>query len=199
MNEEKKVNRIAAEAIESGEKIQEEELPRLDNGMIDVETLSGGKKDEKGRHILDREVIEKYYKLLPDGCISEDREVWTADHGLLRMPSVEVRRKGAEALNARNAQRKTFREAIDIMLGAKASKQNIEELKLKEDATNLDVIIAAALKQSAHGNVKAMDFIRDTAGEKPIEQLSADISGLSDDDRAMLENIKKRLEADKSD
>lgn len=199
MNEEKDINRIATEAIESGEKIQAEELPRLDNGMIDVETLSGGKKDEKGRYILDREVIEKHYKLLPDGCISEDREVWTADHGLLRMPSVEVRRKGAEALNARNAQRKTFREAIDIMLGAKASKQNIEELKLKEDATNLDVIIAAALKQSAHGNVKAMDFIRDTAGEKPVEQLSADISGLSDDDRAMLENIKKRLEADKSD
>ena len=195
MNEEKKVNRIAAE-IESGEKIQAEELPRLADGSIDLETLSGGRKDEKGRYILDREVIEKYYKLLPDGCISEDREVWTADHGLLRMPSVEVRRKGAEALNARNAQRKTFREAIDIMLGAKASKQNIEELKLKEDATNLDVIIAAALKQSAHGNVKAMDFIRDTAGEKPVEQLNADITGLSEEDKQMLENIKKRLESD---
>lgn len=196
MTKEEKINRIDAEAIEPGEKIQPEELPRLDNGMIDVETLSGGKKDEKGRHILDREVIEKYYKLLPDGCISEDREVWTADHGLLRMPSVEVRRKGAEALNARSAQRKTFREAIDVMLGARASKQNIEELKLKEDATNLDVIIAAALKQSAHGNVKAMDFLRDTAGEKPIEQLNADISGLSEEDKQMLENIKKRLESD---
>ena len=45
MNEEKEINRIAAEAIEPGEKIQPEELPRLDNGMIDVETLSGGKKD----------------------------------------------------------------------------------------------------------------------------------------------------------
>ena len=196
MNEEKEINRIAAEAIGPAEKIQAEELPRLADGSIDLETLSGGRKDEKDRYILDREVIEKCYKLLPDGCISEDREVWTADHGLLRMPSVEVRRKGAEALNARHAQRKTFREAIDVMLGAKASKQNIEELQLREDATNLDVIIAAALKQSARGNVKAMDFLRDTAGEKPIEQLNADISGLSEEDKQMLENIKKRLESD---
>lgn len=198
MNEEKKVNRIAAE-IESGEKIQAEVLPRLADGSIDLETLSGGRKDEKGRYILDREVIEKHYKLLPNGCISEDREVWTSCGGLLRMASEETRREGGRALQATLKQRRTFKEAIDIMLRSDASAQNIRELGLKEGASNLDVVIAAGLKQAARGNVKAMDFIRDTAGEKPVEQLSADISGLSDDDRAMLENIKKRLEADKSD
>lgn len=173
-----------------------EELPRLDNGMIDVEALSGGRTDEKGRYILPREVIEQNYKSLPDGCISEDRQVWTCEHGFLRMPNEEVRRKGAETLNARNAQRRTFREAIDVMLKEKASKQNIEELRLTEDATNLDVIIAAALKQSAHGNVKAMDFLRDTVGEKPVEQLSAEITGLSAEDKQMLENIQNRLQED---
>lgn len=173
-----------------------EELPRLDNGMIDVEAVSGGKRDDKGRYILPREVIEQNYKSLPDGCISEDGGVWTANGGLLHMPDKEVRRKGAEALNARNAQRRTFREAIDVMLKQKASKQNAEELHLTEDATNLDVIIAAALKQSAHGNVKAMDFLRDTVGEKPVEQLNADISGLSEEDKQMLENIKNRLQED---
>lgn len=173
-----------------------EELPRLDNGLIDVEAVSGGRKDEKGRYILPREVIENYYNDLPDGCISDDRQVWTSDHGLLRMPDLAVRRKGAEALNARNARRRTFREAIDVMLKEKANKQNIEELHLTEDATNLDVIIAAALKQSAHGNVKAMDFLRDTVGEKPVEQLSADITGLSEEDKQMLENIKNRLQED---
>lgn len=173
-----------------------EELPRLDNGLIDVELVSGGRKDDKGRFILPRDVIEKHYKSLPSGCVSDDRQVWTCDHGLLRMPNEEVRRKGAESLNARNAQRRTFREAIDVMLRDKANKQNIEELHLTEDATNLDVIIAAALKQSAHGNVKAMDFLRDTVGEKPAEQLSAEITGLSAEDKQMLENIKNRLQED---
>lgn len=196
MNEEKKVNRIVAEAIGPGEKIQAEELPRLADGSIDLETLSGGRKDGKGRYILDREVIEKHYKLLPDGCISEDREVWTSCGGLLRMASEETRREGGKALQATLKQRRTFKEAIDIMLRSDASAQNIRELGLKEGASNLDVIIAAGLKQAAHGNVKAMDFLRDTVGEKPIEQLNADISGLSEEDKQMLENIKKRLESD---
>lgn len=199
MNEEKEINRIAAETIGPAEKIQPEELPRLADGSIDLETLSGGRKDEKGRYILDREVIEKYYKLLPDGCISEDREAWTSCGGLLRMASEETRREGGKALQATLKQRRTFREAIDIMLRSDASEQNIRELGLKEGASNLDVVIAAGLKQAARGNVKAMDFLRDTVGEKPIEQLNADISGLSEDDKAMIENIKKRLEADKSD
>ena len=171
-----------------------EELPRLDNGMIDVEAVSGGRKDDKGRYILPREVIEQNYKSLPNGCISEDGYIWTANGGILHKPDIEVSRKGGKALQATLKQRRTFREAIDYMLREKASKQNIEELKLTADATNLDVIIAAALKQSAHGNVKAMDFLRDTVGEKPVEQLNADISGLSEEDKQMLENIKSRLQ-----
>ena len=198
MNEEKDINRIAAE-IESGEKIQAEELPRLADGSIDLETLSGGQKDEKGRWIIPAEVIEEYSKELPNGCISEDGQKWTANGGVLCMPNTEIRRKGAEALHATQRQRRTFKEAIDIMLRSDASAQNIRELGLKEGASNLDVIIAAGLKQAARGNVKAMDFLRDTVGEKPAEQLNADISGLSEDDKAMIENIKKRLEADKSD
>ena len=173
-----------------------EELPRLDNGMIDVEAVSGGRKDDKGRYILPREVIEQNYKCLPDGCISEDGGIWTANGGILHMPDREVRRKGGKALQSTLRQRRTFREAIDLMLREKASKQNIAELRLEKDATNLDVIIAAALKQSAHGNVKAMDFLRDTVGEKPVEQLNADISGLSEEDKQMLENIKNRLQED---
>lgn len=198
MNEEKEINRIAAE-IESGEKIQAEELPRLADGSIDLETLSGGRRDEKGRLIIPDETIKKHYRELPNDLVSESGELFTFNGGYLKKANREVQRMGAEALNAKNAQRRSFKEAIDIMLKSKASAANISELGLEEGATNLDVVIAAALKQSARGNVKAMDFIRDTVGEKPAEQLNADISGLSEDDKAMIENIKKRLEADKSD
>lgn len=213
MTKEEKNNRIAADinpgeitkpeevntvkSIEADpEGVKAEELPRLDNGMLDVEKISQGRKDEKGRYIIPANVIKEYSRLLPDGCIDEDGTVWTANGGVLHMPDIEVRRKGAAALHATQRQRRTFKEAIDIMLRSDASEQNIRELGLREDATNLDVVIAAALKQSARGNVKAMDFIRDTAGEKPVEQLNADITGLSEEDKQMLENIKKRLESD---
>ena len=196
MNEEKDINRIAAEAIGPGEKIQAEELPRLADGSIDLETLSGGRKDEKGRLIIPDEVIKKHYRELPNDLVSESGELFTFNGGYLKKANREVQRMGAEALNAKNAQRRSFKEAIDIMLKSKASAVNIRELGLEDGATNLDVVIAAALKQSARGNVKAMDFIRDTVGEKPAEQLNADISGLSEEDKQMLENIKKRLESD---
>lgn len=173
-----------------------EELPMLADGMIDAAALSGGVVDGKGRYVLKREIIEKYYKLLPDGCISEDRQVWTANNGLLHMPSKEVCSMGANALNATKARRRTFKEAIDIALRNEACRRDLEEVGLEKGATNLDVIVAAALKQSARGNVKAMDFLRDTAGEKPAEQLNADISGLSEEDKQMIENIRKRLEGD---
>lgn len=173
-----------------------EELPRLENGMIDVEALSGGRKDDKGRYILPDDIVQNYYKELPDGCVSSSGEFFVYNKGLLKKANRDVQRMGANALNAKNAQRRTFREAIDIMLKAKASKRDVEELHLEADATNLDVIIAAALKQSAHGNVKAMDFLRDTVGEKPVEQLSAEITGLSEEDKQMLENIQNRLQED---
>ena len=188
------------EALKDSEEVKapgiSEELPMLPNGKIDAAVLSGGKVDSKGRYILDRELIEKHYRLLPDGCISEDREVWTANNGLLHMPSKEIRSSGAYALNATKAQRRTFREAIDIALRNEACRRDREEVGLEKGATNLDVIVAAALKQSARGNVKAMDFLRDTAGEKPVEQLNADISGLSEEDKQMIENIKRRLGTD---
>lgn len=194
-----KVNRDPEEvsgSVRPEEVKRSEELPRLDNGMIDVEALSGGRKDDKERWILPNEIIEQHFNELPDGCTNEAGDKWVYNGGLLKQATKEAQRAGAYAYHAKLKERHTFREAIDIMLREKASKRDIADLQLREDATNLDVVVAAALKQSAHGNVKAMDFLRDTVGEKPVEQLNADISGLSEEDKQMLENIKNRLQED---
>jgi len=173
-----------------------EELPMLPNGKIDAAVLSGGRVDGKGRFILPKEIIEEHHKLLPDGCISEDGSVWTSCGGILRMLTEEAQRKGREAFKSTQLQRRTFKEVIDIMLKSQANDRELSEVGLEKGATNLEVLIAAAMKQAGRGNVKAMDFLRDTAGEKPVEQLNADISGLSEDDKQMIENIKRRLEGD---
>ena len=81
------------------------------------------------------------------------------------------------------------------MLKQKPNKRVIEDLQLTEDATNLDAIIAAALMQAGRGNVKAMDFLRDTVGEKPSEKLDATVQSLTEEDKIMLENIKARLDS----
>lgn len=167
------------------------EIPRKEDGTIDVEEISIGKTD-KGNYIVKDEILEEYYKELPNNVYNESRTAWTANKGIMRMPSEEIRRKGAEALNARNAQRKSFSEAIDSILNKKASKDAIEDLNLKEDATNLDMIIASALRQASRGNAKAWEFLRDTVGEKPTEKISAEVETITAEDRAQIERILNR-------
>jgi hypothetical protein len=93
-------------------------------------------------------------------------------------------------LNATLSQRKSFSEAVDILLRKKASKQAIEELDLPENANNLDVVMAAAIKQVQQGNIKAMEYLRDTAGEKPTEKIDASLSAMTPEQQKILEDIK---------
>ena len=167
------------------------EVKRTATGEIDLEAIATG-KTEKDFYIVPDEIIEAYYKELPDNVWNESKTAWTYSGGLMRMPTEEVRRKGAEALNARLAQRKSFAEAIDGILTKKANKEAIEDLELKEDATNLDMIIAAALKQAARGNAKAWEFLRDTVGEKPTEKIAAEVETITAEDRERSERILKR-------
>ena len=170
------------------------DLPRLPDGTIDLEKISKG-KTEKGAYIVPDEVLEKYYKELPDGTINESGNSWASCNGILRMPSEEVRRKGAEALNARNAQRRKLSETIDIMLKKKASPEEIEELGLEAGATKQDAMIAALMLRAIDkGDVQAGIFLRDTAGEKPTDKIDASIAALTPEDQALINRVASRIE-----
>lgn len=165
------------------------EVKRLPDGTIDIEAISTG-KDEKENYIVPDQILEKYYKELPPGTTNESNNKWCYNGGLLNKITKEGQLAGNRALQSKYIQRRTFQEAINIMLTQKANKQAIEELELDDKADNLDLIIAAALKQAKQGNVKAMDFIRDTAGEKPTEKIDASLSAMTPEQQKILEDIK---------
>lgn len=167
------------------------EVPRTEDGKIDLDKIAIG-KNEKDNYIVPDEIIEKYFKELPDGTTNPNNDKWVYSKGILRQATKEVQKMGAEALNAKVAQRKSFAEAIDGILTKKANKEAIEDLELKEDATNLDMIIAAALKQAARGNAKAWEFLRDTVGEKPTEKIAAEVETITPEDRRQIERILNR-------
>lgn len=167
------------------------EVPRTEDGKIDLDKIAIG-KNEKDNYIVPDEIIEKYFKELPDGTTNPNNDKWVYSKGILRQATKEVQKMGAEALNAKVAQRKSFAEAIDGILSKKANKEAIEDLELKEDATNLDMIIAAALKQAARGNAKAWEFLRDTVGEKPTEKIAAEVETITAEDRERIERILNR-------
>lgn len=62
---------------------------------------------------------------------------------------------GGRASGKSRAMRKTFREAINDNL----------------DDKTLEAMIKAMIKETKKGNTRAFELLRDTVGEKPIEQI----------------------------
>lgn len=174
------------------------EVPRLEDGSIDLEAIATG-KDEKNNYIIPDDIFNYYYKELPAGTINRSGTWRAANSGKIKIfggdpeADKEIHRKGAATSNAAQAQRRTFKDTIDYMLRQKAKKTAIEELELKEDATNLDMIIASALKQAERGNTKAYEFLRDTVGEKPATEVNATLEEITPEDKELLQRVNARL------
>lgn len=82
--------------------------------------------------------------------------------------TVEEASKGGKASAESRAARKTFREGLLLLLN--------EPLKDKEgkasSRTTQDAIIAALVKKAASGDTRAFEMIRDTIGEKPVQDVA---------------------------
>ena len=171
------------------------EVPRTVDGKIDLEAIATG-KNEKGNYIVPDEILKAYYKELPDGTTNESGTFQAWNKGLLQTLNDDIRRKGAEALNAERAQRRKLSETIDIFLKKKASIDEIEQLGLEDGATKQDALIASMLmKAIERGDVQAGAFIRDTAGEKPTEKIAAEVETITAEDRKQIERILNRDKA----
>lgn len=88
----------------------------------------------------------------------------------------EASKKGAEA----RAERRTFREGLLLLLN--------EPLKDKggnvTDKTTQDAIIAGLVKRAINGDTRAFEMIRDTIGEKPIQEVAVNTGDFSALDEA---------------
>lgn len=168
------------------------EVPRTEDGKIDLEAISTG-KNEKGNYIVPDEILKAYYKELPNGTINQSGTFQAWNKGLLQALNDDIRRKGGEALQAELKQRRKLSETIDTFLRKKASIEEIEQLGLEEGATKQDALIASMLmKAIERGDVQAGAFIRDTAGEKPTEKIAAEVETITAEDRERIERILNR-------
>ena len=170
------------------------QVPRKEDGTIDLDKIVIG-KDEKDRLIVPDEIFDNFYKELPDGTTNQSKTFKAYNGGKIKTLTSEdarIQRMGAIASNAKQAQRRSYAEAIDDLLRKKASKSAIEEYELEPNATNLDMVLAAALRQAERGNIKATEFLRDTVGEKPVDKIAAEVETITPEDRQRIERILNR-------
>lgn len=88
----------------------------------------------------------------------------------------EIGRKGGKRSKQLQAERKTLREDLLTLLREEITDKNSGRTMGTQAALS-----AALIKQALSGNTKAYEIIRDTIGEKPVENVnivSADFSAL---------------------
>lgn len=175
------------------------EVPRSADGKIDIEAIATG-KTEKEFYIVPDEVFDNYYKELPAGTINQSKtKRATATGGYIGIfgnnPEEDKQKQiaGGKALQAAIKQRRKLSETIDIFLRQKASIEEIEQLGLEEGATKQDALIAAMFTRAIEQkDVAAFNSLRDTAGEKPTEKISAEVETITPEDRKQIERILNR-------
>ena len=178
-----------------------ENLPRLENGSLDLALIAIG-KDEKNNYIVPDEVMTNYYSELPNGTINESGTFTAYNKGLLKALDNETRVKGGKALQAELKQRRTFKEIVEKVNNLKVPEyiRQVSEdrgIPIPEGLTIQEAIVYAnsmeAIIGSGTNKVKAAEFNRDTSGEKPSTEIIAEVN-TTPEDMELVKRVKARLE-----
>jgi len=100
------------------------------------------------------------------------KEFFENQFGKKTNPS-DAGKKGAPASNAKQREKKLLREALKMML-----EMQDENALQGMDQTNAQSIAIAAIKKAKDGDIPAAIFVRDTAGEKPVDKQEVEVGEL---------------------
>ena len=148
--------------------------------------LEEAPKNDKGQPVISDEDFMDNLGDLPKGTRSDSGKV--ANQGGFVTPMVkgtqrakEIAAMGQKANSEAWARKRTFKESISILLNHKCD----------DGQTMQDKIVEAMANKAMDGCVGAAEFLRDTVGEKPSDQVSLDV--MTDKDREVLKNLTERL------
>jgi hypothetical protein len=118
----------------------------------------------------------------------------------------EIAVKGGKATQECLKKARSFKDVCNQALTTKVSREkavsfvgdDIDLIPFDENGfTDMQTVLSVrALRISADGNAKYLEFIRDTSGQKPKDEMSITADIMTDSDRALIENINKRLNGD---
>ena len=95
---------------------------------------------------------------------------------------------------------RTLNEIAKDMLNATMRERQIDDILgdaknlIGDDTTAGAVMIAKMIQTAMSGSFKAAEFVRDTAGYKPKNEVSIEGELITDNDRSLMDKIGKRLE-----
>ena len=117
----------------------------------------------------------------------------------------EFQQAGARASAESQAKRRTIRDIYNDLLSQPDDISSLPDAELAERVQKMaqqkgravtvyESIAAAMAAKAKAGDVKAAVFVRDSAGDKPVEQMEISTETVTDADRELMQNIQKRLQ-----
>ncbi len=174
------------------------DVPRDKNGKIDIEKIKLG-ISKRNNIIVPDDIFDCYYKELPDKVENKTGSWRTANGGKIRIFGGDpvgdkaIHKAGANASNTAQAHRRSCKEILEELARMPADQETLDRLGLADGTSNLEAATFAQYRKAQQGDTKAMEYIRDTVGEKPTDKIDASVTSLTPEDKAMLENISARL------
>ena len=120
---------------------------------------------------------------------------------------LQIRRNAAAASAKVKREKKSAKESIqnilslcidDNMLRRAAADPAILK-RIRETAPNAtlyDLVNIVAIDKAIDGSIRAAEYVRDTAGDKPTDKIQADINNvMTDADRQLLQSLSDRIGA----
>ena len=111
----------------------------------------------------EKKKVDPRKNLIPFNQLTEEQQREIAKKGAMK--SVEVRKE-------KKLMKEALKELLKLPIKNSDIKAELEELGLeKSEMNNQTALMVSAYKSGLEGNIKAIEFIRDTIGEKPKEEI----------------------------
>nr|DAG92001.1 MAG TPA: hypothetical protein [Ackermannviridae sp.] len=160
---------------------------------------------EKARQAAERgELVDKRGNRMNPASIANLRP-GTAIKDMEPKRKREIQQAGQKASVEAQKKRRTIKEIYSDLLQQPDSVEGLEDEELAQTVQEMaqqrgkpitlyeSIAVAMAAKAKA-GDVKAAVFVRDSAGDKPADQVELTAETMTDADRELLANVQKRLQ-----
>lgn len=159
---------------------------------------------EKARQAAERgELVDKRGNRMNPASIANLRP-GTAIKDMEPERKREIQQAGQKASVEAQKKRRTIKEIYNDLLQQPDSVEGLEDEELAQTVQEMarergkpvtlyeSIAVAMAAKAKA-GDVKAAVFVRDSAGDKPADQMEITAETITDADRRLMDNLSKRL------
>lgn len=102
-------------------------------------------------------------------------------------------KKGNLASQKAKRDNRTLREIALELLSSEASPEMIAKYNLPEGVSNGVVMMAAAAAKAQDGDVRAQEYIRDTAGQMPTKEVQVSAEVFTEANKALLDKVAERI------